>query len=292
MKAGTTESMKFMVLKSKLRMPKYAVVGLLEGLWGLTAASAPDGAIGKFSNLEIAAWLEWEGEADELIGALIDAKFVDVSDDYRLVIHDWADHAPNFIKGNLAKHGKKFAVARESTREPAKEVAKEPAKQGARDAATKSSLVKSSQVKVNTAPQAMQDEYVSKKGRKLTGELLQNFERFWKAFDYRKGRAEAADAWWMLKPKGETVEVIIRAAEYEAKRRRQQLEAGLTPKMAQGWLSGRRWEDETQVPEQKPWYETSSGIEAKAKKLQITKGEDEPWPYFRDRVLKAAEVTV
>lgn len=86
--------------------------------------------------------------------------------------------------------------------------------------------------------------YKTKKGRMLTGEQLKCFMTFWKIFDYQKGKAEAADAWYDLKVGRNMYSKILFAAEKEAKDRRSLIEAGKTPKMAQGWLSSRRFEDE------------------------------------------------
>ena len=44
-----------------------------------------------------------------------------------------------------------------------------------------------------------------------------------------------------------TVNDIIVAAKAEAKRRPDLKSNGKTPKMAQGWLSGKRWEDEAET---------------------------------------------
>jgi hypothetical protein len=78
----------------------------------------------------------------------------------------------------------------------------------------------------------------------LKGESLARFERFWQAFDYKRGKAEAADSWLALKPDDELAARIVAAAAAEAKRRPAIVDAGHTPKMAQGWLTARRWEDE------------------------------------------------
>jgi len=87
--------------------------------------------------------------------------------------------------------------------------------------------------------------YVTKKGRRLTGKRLAAFERFWVAFNYKRGKAEAADAWYDIPALTDRlVDQIVQAAEAEAKARPSLIAAGHTPKMAQGWISGRRWEDE------------------------------------------------
>ena len=85
--------------------------------------------------------------------------------------------------------------------------------------------------------------YRSKRGRTLKGHVLTDFNLFWEAFGYKKGKAEAADAWLDVYTM-EMMPAIIEGAREEAKRRPEQIKKGRTPKMAQGWLSGRRWEDE------------------------------------------------
>lgn len=85
----------------------------------------------------------------------------------------------------------------------------------------------------------------SKKKRKITGKRLASFNLFWDAFNYKKGKAEAVDAWLDIPGMtGAMVCKIVAAAKREADVRPAQLAAKRTPKMAQGWLSGRRWEDE------------------------------------------------
>lgn len=94
--------------------------------------------------------------------------------------------------------------------------------------------------------------YITKKGRKLNGKRLQGFNLFWDAFNYKKGRAEAADAWFDIPTFTDgLVEKIIKAAKLEALNRKDIIEKGRTPKMAQGWISGRRWEDECEVKKKK-----------------------------------------
>lgn len=82
------------------------------------------------------------------------------------------------------------------------------------------------------------------KGHVLSGRSLELFNEFWNAFDYKKGRAEAAEAWWKIKPGEDLAREIIAGALSEASHRSQLISSGRTPKMAQGWLTGRRWEDE------------------------------------------------
>jgi len=85
--------------------------------------------------------------------------------------------------------------------------------------------------------------YTSKKGRKLKGPVLERFETFMDAFDYRKGKAEAADAWLDVGEKGD-FDLIIEKAKEEADIRERIVAKGMTPIYPQGWLTARRWEDE------------------------------------------------
>lgn len=113
MKAGTESKGKFKRLKRRLNVPMYQVVGILEAMWMLTVASAQDGGIGRLSNEDIAAALEWSGNENELIAVLIECDWLDPypDDEIRFVVHDWQDHVPGHIKANFVKYGKKFLVS-------------------------------------------------------------------------------------------------------------------------------------------------------------------------------------
>jgi len=87
--------------------------------------------------------------------------------------------------------------------------------------------------------------FLTKKGRKLTGQKLDWFEEFWEAFGFKKGKAAAADSWMNIKNLDKDLaSAITAAALVEARHRPLLLKAGRTPKWAQGWLTDRRWEDE------------------------------------------------
>lgn len=98
------------------------------------------------------------------------------------------------------------------------------------------------------------------KRKKLEGKRKQSFERFWEVFAYKKGRAEAIDAWAAIPQLTDALmEQILSAARKEAERRPEVVSAGRTPIYAQGWISGRRWEDEelSEAPRKRPEYLTN-----------------------------------
>ncbi len=159
MKHNTPQNWKFKKLVRSLRAivdSRFVSIdciatGLLERLWHAAIVSAPAGDIGKLDDEVIAELAGWLGEPEALIEMLIHAGFLDRSDQHRLVVHDWEDHCPAFVKGNLAKHKKSFArskqpnptkpnptkpdltkpnlTGKQGANEPAKQGAKQPAKQ-------------------------------------------------------------------------------------------------------------------------------------------------------------------
>jgi len=93
MKRGTPDHPKVLMLANRLKIPRYAAVGLLECLWHFTARYAAQGDVGRFENDIIASALDWKKKPDDLISALIAEKWLDVHEKYRLVVHHWSDHS-------------------------------------------------------------------------------------------------------------------------------------------------------------------------------------------------------
>ena len=94
MKAGTESKAKFKKLQRRLGLRQWQCVGLLESVWQVTARDAPRGDIGRLSNEDIAATIEWEGDENELVATLVATGWLDECDTHRLVVHDWHDHCP------------------------------------------------------------------------------------------------------------------------------------------------------------------------------------------------------
>lgn len=107
MKHQTPTLPKFKKLKRRLAFTRdREVIGLLESLWILTQKSAPRGDIGRqLDDEDIAIELEWDGEASELIDALVETRWLDRCEQNRLIVHDWAAHAPRYVHGIVAKKG-------------------------------------------------------------------------------------------------------------------------------------------------------------------------------------------
>ena len=135
MKSGTENLIKFSNLKARLSRPLYQVRGLLDTLWSVTGDNAPFGDIGSFSNQEIARSLEWDGDPDDLVAALLETRWLDGDSVCRLVVHDWSDHCEDRIKMRVARGSgvtfkelteAHFKAGREARHKPATASATEP----------------------------------------------------------------------------------------------------------------------------------------------------------------------
>lgn len=140
MKHTTTSLLKFLKLQRRLKESRRGTVGLLELLWHSTQMNAPQGDIGKFTNEEIAILCDWEGDHDELIAALVDAKWLDESEEHRLLVHDWADHCPNYVKGNLRRHDKSVIGDQQAALSKNEQQPTQPCSAGCSEKATHSTL--------------------------------------------------------------------------------------------------------------------------------------------------------
>jgi hypothetical protein len=73
----------------------------------------------------------------------------------------------------------------------------------------------------------------------------EGFERFWEIFGDKRGREKAWAAWKKINGYSPALlEKVLSGAKRYAENRPALLNKNGTPKMAQGWLTDRRWEDE------------------------------------------------
>jgi hypothetical protein len=131
---------------------------------------------------------------------------------------------------------------------------------------------------------------------KLTPVMKTAFDLFWLAFDYKEARDEAAGSWLNMAKEDHTkatYDKIIAAAKQTAMDRKN-LPEGRAPKMAQGWLSSRRWNDKQATPvdeaekqrrEQQQALQKISQDLAHAKKM----AEQTEDPFWYDEATKLTE---
>ena len=108
MKRGAPRHPKVADLCSLANIRRPYAVGYLELLWHFTAEFAPQGDIGRFSDKRIESAVEWAGPRGKLVRSLVDSGFVNESKDFRLVIHDWHEHADDSVRRKLSRAGLQF----------------------------------------------------------------------------------------------------------------------------------------------------------------------------------------
>ena len=103
MKLNTQTHPKFRGLAKALKLKQFEAVGVLESLWMMACQFAgDDGDLSRFTPQEIADWMDWTKDAEGLIQALIEHRWLD-SDDGSLSVHDWQDHKPHYLKDRERK---------------------------------------------------------------------------------------------------------------------------------------------------------------------------------------------
>jgi len=96
-------SPKLKALQSLLQCGFPQTIGLLELLWNFTGQHSPQGNIGKWSDVEIAGACEWDGDPEVFVQALVTSRFLDAHPHHRLVVHDWEEHCPRWVKAVVKK---------------------------------------------------------------------------------------------------------------------------------------------------------------------------------------------
>ncbi|MGB3212988.1 MAG: hypothetical protein WBB19_19960 [Desulforhopalus sp.] len=243
------------IKKLKNRFGSDAVLSLIN-LWIGVAVSQPTGVLEGWDVEDIALEGCWEGDAKEFVSALIDLKLVDVDESGLFSMHNW-EKWQSWAIGAEARSQSASKAAKARWAKQVACVPHAPSIQPAcgAHAVSNAPFLSFPILKKNTAS-SYADEikkedsekpngefYLSKKKKKLQGDVLRDFNLFWEAFGYKKGRTEAADVWLEVYSP-EILDSILSGARSEAIARKTIVRGGQTPKWAQGWLAGRRWEDE------------------------------------------------
>lgn len=113
MKLEALDHPKTLDLASRLRVEVPTAIGYLELLWAFTGKKAQQGNVGKWPDGAIAVACYWRGESADFIAGLVAAGYLDRHAEHRLVVHDWHDHAPNWVKAKLSKASQLFLTHRD-----------------------------------------------------------------------------------------------------------------------------------------------------------------------------------
>jgi hypothetical protein len=128
MKHQSISLVKFKTLAMRLKLPQWQAVGLLESLWLFAQHNARDGVLSRYTAEEFAAWIEWGSDPNELMEALIATRWIDRDGD-ELVIHDWNQHQPNWLKGVTAHRTPSRQPSTAPSRQPSSQPGTAPSSQ-------------------------------------------------------------------------------------------------------------------------------------------------------------------
>lgn len=103
MKIDALDHPKTITLSAELGISLPQTIGHLELLWAFVAQKTPQGNIGKWQNSVIAHAAQWQGDAETFVSALVKVGFFDEDQEHRLLVHDWIDHMPNWVRAKLTK---------------------------------------------------------------------------------------------------------------------------------------------------------------------------------------------
>lgn len=255
---GTVNDPKFMVVSRKSGQP----VGFVLAVWAmlLERASSADerGSIGGFDCESADAVMGMpDGAACAIVQAMQDKGLI--SEDF---VCRWAERQPLRERSDEAPSTERVRKHRERQKEngntslenetPCNAMEHHETPRGEEIRGEESKDKKTNTLSATAPPIAAQANSapplkIQGKKKTISGKRAESFQRCWEAFADKRGKAEAVDAWAVIPELTDSlVEKIIAAAGRYAGERPAMIAQGRTPKMAQGWIAGRRWEDETE----------------------------------------------
>jgi alkylhydroperoxidase/carboxymuconolactone decarboxylase family protein YurZ len=124
------------------------------------------------------------------------------------------------------------------------------------------------------------------------GEEMQDFDEFWKVYPRKIAKADARKAWKQTESIRPDLQTIIQAVEAACKTEQWMRGGGQFIPYPATWIRGERWEDchEVKLPDvvnEKPWHESSTGIEAKGRELGLDPANFPHFPAFKTAVMRA-----
>lgn len=121
MKIAARTHPKLYDLCDRLQCSRPAAIGYLELMWAGASEHAPAGNIGKFTDGAIAKWCDWTGDPADFVAAMVESRWIDEDAKHRLVVHDWAEHCPNWLKTKMRRMRLNFVNPTDSTYERSNE---------------------------------------------------------------------------------------------------------------------------------------------------------------------------
>ena len=218
-----------------------AAVGHIHYLWWWALDFAQDGSLDKYDDDDIADALQWDGEASQLIDALIASGHIDVTDT-GLVIHDWIDYAGKLLERREKDRARKRNTAKTSrTPEPFRRNSDGSDEEidGRREdsgVTVPNSTVPNSTVPNSTVPNTHTNDAQALQERR--------FAEFWKEYPKKVGKAGCLKAWTRLKPTADLFDQIMNTLAKQKASDQWRREGGRYIPNPLKWLNQGRWDDE------------------------------------------------
>lgn len=221
-----------------------AAVGHLHYFWWWALDFAQDGTLEKYDGYDLADAMQWDGDPDQLVEALISAGYIDDTDD-GLTIHDWGEYAGKLLERRAKDRARKRAAA-EAAGVP-QNFRRSSDGNDEESGETPSASFVTNQPTVpnqpNTTNSTNRTEPTTPTG---DAQALQErrFAEFWKAYPKKVGKASCLNAWKKLKPTAELHDHIMAALEAQKRSEQWQREGGRFIPNPLTWLNQGRWDDE------------------------------------------------
>lgn len=221
-----------------------AAVGHLHYFWWWALDFAQDGTLEKYDGYDLADAMQWDGDPDQLVEALISAGYIDDTDD-GLMIHDWGEYAGKLLERRAKDRARKRAAAEaagvsQNFRRSSDGNDEESGETPSASFVTNQPTVPN---QPNTTNSTNRTEPTTPTG---DAQALQErrFAEFWKAYPKKVGKASCLNAWKKLKPTAELHDHIMAALEAQKRSEQWQREGGRFIPNPLTWLNQGRWDDE------------------------------------------------
>jgi len=215
-------------------------VGHLHGLWYWALDFAQDGSLDKYEPEEIADAVLWEGEAADLMEALIGAGYIDQYDD-GLGLHDWYDYAGKLLDRRAADRERKRKSS--GKKQSSDGVPTEVQQKGVGNLTDSIRTVPNSTVPNTTEDHTPDgdDTDVKEKPQELQD---RRFAEFWQEYPAKVGKQAALKAWKKIKPDADLFSKIMEAVKAAKGSKQWQRDNGQYIPHPTTWLNQGRWDDE------------------------------------------------
>ena len=256
-------------LARRLGVSLPTVVGHLHYLWWWALDFAQDGVLDKFDAEDIADAMQWDGDADQLVEAMIYSGYIDDTPDGRH-IHDWADYAGKLLERREKDRARKRSAA-EAAGVPSSFRRSSNGKNTEGDGNPNASSV-TNQPTNQPKPTNLNQPKPTNQPDGDPPLQERRFAEFWQAYPKKVGKASCLKAWLKLKPTAELFAQIMETLTNQKASDQWKREGGRFIPNPLTWLNQGRWDDEpTEVGAQAP---AQSGTLATLRRMYEAEGGD------------------